>query len=390
MLPSQGREASSILVSRSKFDSLSVRSPFDRLKAKEDRTPLNMLTKQQLIRFTLTHSLFPQISLEEALKELGFVQIDPIKSPAPAQDLILFQRVAGYRKGDIEKQYEALDLEEDFLYAHGFMIQDVWKQLHPRSNVDLTEFDEKVLEAIQNHLEVNSKDLEKEFGTERVQNWWSGYSRATKMALERLHYYGLVRITRREKGNRIYQALPKTSNNLSVDERLKKIILAMIRIMEPVSTKTLSESMHRLHRHFGHTKVIINTLIDTGVLEEQKLDGITYVWKKGDFQEKKSPKIVRFLCPFDPVVRDRVRFEHLWGWLYQFEAYVPSVKRIRGYYAMPILFGEEMVGWANIKVIEGELDVALGFIHGRPKEEVFDRELKKEIERMKVFLHLQK
>jgi uncharacterized protein YcaQ len=45
------------------------------------------------------------------------------------------------------------------------------------------------------------------------------------------------------------------------------------------------------------------------------------------------PARVRFLAPFDPLVWDRRRFEHLWGWPYRFEAYTPAARRTRGYYA---------------------------------------------------------
>jgi uncharacterized protein YcaQ len=345
-------------------------------------------TKEQLRRFTLSHSLFSPTTLEIAINELGFVQIDPIKSPAPAQDLILRQRVQDYKRGDIERVYEKLGLEEDFLYAHGFMIQDIWKQLHPREIIDLTGSDRKVLEVVRKEEKVSSKDLEAHFGKIAGLTWWGRAGSATNLSLNRLHYYGLIRVLRREKGNRIYQALPKTKNNLTLDQRLRHIVLAMIHIMEPVTVKTFSDSMHRVHRHFGKTKEIIKQLVDDHVLEEQKVDGITYLWKKVDFLDALVPQTVRFLCPFDPVVRDRVRFEQLFGWLYQFEAYVPATKRIRGYYAMPILFGEDMVGWANVKVVKGRLDVDLGFINGKPKVKKFDEDLEKEITRLTTFLHL--
>lgn len=347
-----------------------------------------MISKKQLIRFTLSHSLFPQADLEHAIKTIGFVQIDPIKSPAPAQDLILRQRVKGYKKGDIEKAYEKLGLEEDFLYAHGFMTKDIWSYLHPRLETRLTELDKNVLTFVKSRKEATSKDLDAQFGVLRDRTWWGGSGRATNLSLQRLHYYGLIRIVRRNKGTRVYQVLEPTKNYLSREERLEKIILAMVQIMEPVSSKTLSGSMHRIHRHFGNTKQVIRKLIDTGVLEEQKVEGIMYLWKKGHFEEKEVPKVVRFLCPFDPLVRDRVRFEHLFGWLYQFEAYVPAAKRIRGYYAMPVLWGEEMVGWANVNVMERRVNVEVGYVDEKPKDKTFDEELEKEIERMERFLLL--
>src|SRR5256885_12596249 len=58
----------------------------------------------------------------------------------------------------------------------------------------------------------------------------------------------------------------------------------------------------------------------------------------------------RLLAPFDPVVRDRTRFEMLWGWVYRFEAYTPAPKRKLGYYAMPLLWRDRVIGWGNLSV----------------------------------------
>jgi uncharacterized protein YcaQ len=68
-----------------------------------------------------------------------------------------------------------------------------------------------------------------------------------------------------------------------------------------------------------------------------------------------------FLAPFDPVVWDRRRFQLYWGWEYKLEAYVPAHKRRMGHYAMPMLWGEKMLSWANLKVANGRLQHELGF-----------------------------
>jgi uncharacterized protein YcaQ len=95
---------------------------------------------------------------------------------------------------------------------------------------------------------------------------------------------------------------------------------------------------------------------------------------------------VRFLAPFDPVVWDRARFEHLWGWAYRFEAYTPVAKRVRGYYAMPILWGDAVIGWANARVETGQLIVDVGYAGKRPADREFHRELDSEISRLEIFL----
>ena len=64
---------------------------------------------------------------------------------------------------------------------------------------------------------------------------------------------------------------------------------------------------------------------------------------------------VCLLAPFDPVVWDRCRFERFWGWPYRFEAYTPAPKRKLGYYALPLLWRERVVGWVNVTVRAGRL-----------------------------------
>ena len=64
---------------------------------------------------------------------------------------------------------------------------------------------------------------------------------------------------------------------------------------------------------------------------------------------------MRLLAPFDPVVWDRRRFELFWGWAYRFEAYTPAAKRQLGYYALPLLWRDRVIGWGNVSVKNGEL-----------------------------------
>ncbi|RYZ86481.1 MAG: winged helix-turn-helix domain-containing protein, partial [Proteobacteria bacterium] len=98
------------------------------------------------------------------------------------------------------------------------------------------------------------------------------------------------------------------------------------------------------------------------------------------------PKKVRLLTPFDPIVWDRRRFEHLHGWAYRFEAYTPAAKRQFGYYALPLLWGDLAIGWANLKVEGGELKTEIGYVKGAPTSKSFSAQLEAELERYKAFL----
>jgi uncharacterized protein YcaQ len=87
-------------------------------------------------------------------------------------------------------------------------------------------------------------------------------------------------------------------------------------------------------------------------------------------------------------VRDRDRFELLWGWVYRFEAYTPPRKRKLGYYALPLLWMDRVIGWGNVSVKDGRLVCGTGYIQSPPRGRAFRRELEAELDRMRVFLRL--
>lgn len=78
------------------------------------------LTLDALRRYTLARSFFTPTSLLATIMRLKFVQADPIRAPARAQDLTLRHRVKGYRVGDLERRYATLDVEEEFFVNYGF------------------------------------------------------------------------------------------------------------------------------------------------------------------------------------------------------------------------------------------------------------------------------
>ena len=103
----------------------------------------------------------------------------------------------------------------------------------------------------------------------------------------------------------------------------------------------------------------------------------------------RSDEEVRLLTPFDPIVWDRRRFEMFWDWAYRFEAYTPPRKRKLGYYALPLLWRERVIGWGNLAVRDGALCCSFGFCSGKaPRDAAFRAGLDAELERMRVFLGL--
>src|SRR5262245_55481502 len=97
-----------------------------------------MRTLADLRRFAVSRSLATPTTLEQALQRAGFLQADPIRAPARAQDLTLRPRVQDYRAGDLEARYHTLAIEEDFFINYGFVTRQLQRLMHPRSSVTPT------------------------------------------------------------------------------------------------------------------------------------------------------------------------------------------------------------------------------------------------------------
>jgi uncharacterized protein YcaQ len=125
-------------------------------------------------------------------------------------------------------------------------------------------------------------------------------------------------------------------------------------------------------------------------LAHARVDGVDWYWPaKEKPAGSAAEERVRLLTPFDPVVWDRERFELLWGWVYRFEAYTPAPKRKLGYYALPLLWRDRVIGWGNLAVKNSKLEADLGYVGSRPpRDRAFRRELDAELDRMRVFLGL--
>ena len=125
------------------------------------------------------------------------------------------------------------------------------------------------------------------------------------------------------------------------------------------------------------------------MLHAGRVDALDWYWPADEkVPGRAAQDKVRLLAPFDPVVWDRDRFELLWGWVYRFEAYTPAPKRKRGYYALPLLWRDRVIGWGNLSVNDGELKAELGYIESPPRDRAFKRELEAELDRLRVFLGL--
>jgi uncharacterized protein YcaQ len=364
------------------------------------------ITLDDMRRFAVARSLFTPTTLKRVLNKWGFVQADPIRAPARAQDLILRHRVKGYREGDLERRYATLGIEEDFFVTYGFVTKSVQALMHPRPDSRVPAEGSQpmpaatrkrarlLLEFVRERGAVHPREVDDHFSHGTVKNYWGGSSNATTHLLDAMLYQGLLRVARRERGIRIYSAHQHGLGPTDEAERrarLDALVDVAVRIYAPLPAASLLFFIRHLRFAVPQWHDELKSALKRAKerLSHASIDRIDWYWPAEEDPARSSAHdFVRLLTPFDPVVRDRGRFELLWGWTYRFEAYTPAPKRKLGYYALPLLWRDRVIGWGNLAVKNGELKSEFGYVKSAPGERAFQRELEAEIDRMRSFLGL--
>lgn len=355
------------------------------------------------LRALAQHTLTRQSSLQAALNGMGFLQADPIRAPARAQDLTLMQRVRGYRAGDLERLYPALDAEEDILPNYGFVPRRVQALLHPREvgqtriEREHPELLDEVRALLREGGELHPREVAARLGRGRVANAWGGQSAATTRALDALHHRGEARVTRRVSGVRLYGPAPHLAalreRPLAPEERLRGAVHLLAALYAPLPEASLGYLVSLSGFGLPHLRSELRAASRRAVRDElhgERVDGLRYVWPaEWDPSAPPAPRGVRIVGPFDPLVWDRRRFAHLHGWTYRLEAYTPAEKRQFGYYALPVFQAERAVGWVNLRVEGGELRSDVNLVPGVRETAALRRGLETELGRYRRFLNLE-
>jgi uncharacterized protein len=340
--------------------------------------------------YAAARTFFREQDPAAAVRALGFVQIDPIRAPARAQDLILRHRVLDYRAGDLEARFPELPLVEDFVHVYGVLPEASLDLLHPRRRHHTWRVESehpalarKILDHIERYGPAHPRELTRALGSARIVNGWGGSSTATTRMLEALHYRGKLRVLRRDNGFKFYGVAPARESGLPLPLRAHQLLQMLVRLYAPLSVASLrqlaamvtQDSIPEATRMRAMAELLRSDWVAKGVV-----DDVEYLWPADESTRVDAPDAVRLLAPFDPIVWDRRRFAHLWDWEYRFEAYMPPAKRRYGYYALPMLWRDRVIGWANVTRKSGRLDVATGFAGKEPRSPTFARHLEREID----------
>jgi hypothetical protein len=260
----------------------------------------------------------------ETVRHLGRLQIDPIATVAPPQYLVLWSRLGPYDRTELDRLLTQRVLFEwsAFIYPMedlpliralmrapwGHLKWQQWARGFMKEQSGLKRY---ILRELERDGPLPSRELEHHAARFKETTVWWGTRAHMMWMLELLNDRGRIAVAGRDKGQRLWdlaeRVYPETETVPVADAR---------RILE--------------ERRFRAQGV---TLTRSGlVAHPDAVDGSV------------PGRRVTFLSPFDGLVKNRDRAEALWDFFYRLEMYVPKAKREYGYYVLPILRGDRLIG----------------------------------------------
>src|SRR6186713_70808 len=247
-------------------------------------------TLSDLRRYAISRSLFKPTTIGKAIAKLGFLQADPIRSPARAQDLILRHRVANYRAGDLERRYPKLPIEEDFFINYGFVPRELQALMHPRTaRKAWTKASYRqayaVLDFVREKGVVHPREIDAHFALGKATNWFGGTSNASTQLLDGMHYRGLLRVARREGGTRLYAAREANVAPADPAATMDALVDIIVRKYAPLPAASLPGLMLLLASYgVPHWRDARKSALTRAKarLSQATVDGHTWYWPEGE------------------------------------------------------------------------------------------------------------
>jgi uncharacterized protein YcaQ len=319
----------------------------------------------------------------EVVRRFGSLQYDPIDVAGRSHDLVLHARVAGYEPGWTEELYARRELREAYNKGLSFVpVEDVpWFRypLGRRAGRLLGEHADvaaRVLERIRAEGPLSTADFEVDRSA--TDTWFNVPTNAVRAVLEALNATGVLGLARREGSRRYYdlaeRLLPAEvlAQEVPPVEQLRHRMLSRHRAHGLLS----ASSGNDVYTGLGAAKrderwpespgrrALHDSLVEAGELIPVHVEGVKgtrfVLAEELPLLEAppKPPPAVAFLSPFDPLVWERKLVGELFGFEYVWELFVPPEKRRWGWYVLPILFGDRLVGR-----FEPRIDRAAGTVH---------------------------
>jgi uncharacterized protein YcaQ len=332
-------------------------------------------------------ALAPARSLEggpdavlEVFRRLGSIQFDPLAVAGRTHDLVLHARVAGYEPAWFEQLYERREIFEAYnkglsfvpTTAFPFFRTTIFRQ-PARLVAENPEVAAHVLERIRAEGPLSARDFERAQGP--TTDWFGAPTNTVRAVLEAYAVTGVLGLARRDGNRRVYDLLERLlpAGVLAVDvplrEQLRHRMLSRYRAHGLLGVGGGGDVFGGLgpakqdpeRPELPGRTALREELVECGALVPVEVEGVR--GKRFVLAEEvalladppEPPPSVAFLPPFDPLVWDRPLLGSLFGFEYVWELFHPPAKRRWGWYVLPLLFGDRLVGR-----IEPRIDRAAG------------------------------
>jgi uncharacterized protein YcaQ len=339
------------------------------------------LSRAQARRITLVaqgfrdprHTTPTMRTFSRTLARTGLLQVDSVNVLQRAHYMPLFSRMGPY---DVEMLKRASEqrprrMVEYWAHVQAFMPVDLWPVMRPRMEAfrDSPRWSrwmkanramvERVQDQVQDLGASTARDLD-DGGPRRKVDWGWNWSEARK-ALDWLYLTGDLAIAGRnpqfepiyDAPERVLPAAVLAAPALGESAATKELVRRAASSYGVATVRCLTD-YYRLQMQSGAgTKAAqraVDELVDDGELIPVSIEG----WKRPAYLHRDAalPRRVHaraLLSPFDPVVWERERTEHVFDFHYRIEIYVPEAKRQFGYYVLPFLLGDRIVGRVDLK-----------------------------------------
>ena len=330
------------------------------------------VTAEAARRFLVArHFLAPARSLAggldavlEVFRKLGSIQFDPVAVAGRNHDLVLHARVAGYEPAWCDELYERREIFEATNKALSFVptTEFPWfrhgigrkgPRFHNAALADNAAVAEKVLERIRAEGPLSSADFELETGP--TKNWFGMPENAVRAVLESYTVFGAIGLARRDGNRRYYDLLERLlpadvlAHDVPVREQQLHKLLSRYRAHGLLGAGGAGGTFDRIAAPQERNE-LRKELVERGALAPVELEGMR--GKRFVLAEElpllqappEPPPSVAFIAPFDSLLWDTALLASVFGFEYVWEGFFPAAKRRWGYYVLPILFRDSLVG----------------------------------------------